>query len=235
MTLTPSSDEIPSAPSDRNPGARYIWEDLDRFAIVRRYDRLAAILPIFDWMFFQPRDFRRAATQRLCLRPGSVVLEVGCGTGRNLPYLREAVGSTGRIYGVDISPGMLSKAQAMCGRERWKNVELIEQDAAEFTPSEPLDGLMFGLSYNTMPHHLAVLHHSWSLLRPGGSLVIMDAKLPDGCGGRMILPFSLWLMKHTMLGNPLIKPWEELAQLAGRIEMEQFMFGSWYICRAVKT
>ena len=89
---------------------------------------------------------------------------------------------------------------------------------------------MFGLSYNTMPHHLAVLHDAWNLLRPGGRLVIMDAKLPPGLGGRLILPFSLWLMKRTMLGNPLIKPWEDVARLAGTIEMEQFMFGSWYIC-----
>ena len=90
---------------------------------------------------------------------------------------------------------------------------------------------MFGLSYNTMPHHLAVLHHAWNLLRPGGRLVIMDAKLPPGLGGRLVLPFSLWLMKRTMLGNPLIQPWEDLARLADAFEMEQFMFGSWYICR----
>ena len=45
---------------------------------------------------------------------------------------------------------------------------------------------MFGLSYNTMPHHLAVLHHAWNQLRPGGRLVVMDAKLPPGLGGRLI-------------------------------------------------
>ena len=93
---------------------------------------------------------------------------------------------------------------------------------------------MFGLSYNTMPHHLTVLREAWDQLRPGGRLVIMDAKLPPGLGGRLVLPFGLWLMKHTMLGNPLIKPWEDLARLAGPIEMEQFMFGSWYISRAIK-
>jgi SAM-dependent methyltransferase len=86
-----------------------------------------------------------------------------------------------------------------------------------------------------MPHHLLVLREAWAQLRPGGRLVIMDAKLPPGLGGRLVLPFSLWLMKHTMLGNPLIKPWEDLARLAGSIEMEQFMFGSWYICRAIKS
>ena len=121
----------------------------------------------------------------------------------------------------------------MCA-ERLVERQPLQQDAAEFAPPEPLDGVMFGLSYNTMPHHLAVLHHAWNLLRPGGRLVVMDAKLPPGLGGRLILPFSLWLMKRTMLGNPLIKPWEDVARLAGTIEMEQFMFGSWYICTATK-
>jgi ubiquinone/menaquinone biosynthesis C-methylase UbiE len=234
VTQTPSSGRSRAGLWQSDSAVTPAWEDLDRPAIVRRYDRLARILPLFDWLFFQPPSFRRKAAQHLRLRPGDRVLEVGCGTGRNLPYLREVVGRTGHVYGVDISPGMLAKAHELCEREQWTNIDLLEQDALDFAPSAPLDGVMFGLSYNTMPHHLAVLHHVWTLLRPGGTLVIMDAKLPDGAGGRMILPFSLWLMKRTMLGNPLIKPWEDLAQLAGNIEMHQFMFGSWYICRAVK-
>ncbi|MPZ38035.1 MAG: methyltransferase domain-containing protein [Rhizobiales bacterium] len=181
-----------------------------------------------------PPRFREKAAERLQLRPGDRVLEIGCGTGRNLPPLRAAVGPTGSIYGVDISAGMLGKARALCAQNRWSNVNLLQQDAAEFTPSDPLDGVMFGLSYNTIPHHLAVLHHAWTLLRPGGRLVVMDAKLPPGLGGRMVLPFSLWLMKRTMLGNPLVKPWEDVLRLAGSIEMEQYMFGSWYICAATK-
>ena len=49
-----------------------------------------------------------------------------------------------------------------------------------------------------------------------------------------MLPFSLWLMKRTMLSNPFIRPWEDVAKLAGECQMEEFMFGSWYICRATK-
>jgi SAM-dependent methyltransferase len=129
---------------------------------------------------------------------------------------------------------MLVKARELKNQNNWSNVDLVEQDAAQFTPGEPLDAVMFGLSYNTMPQHQAVLNHAWSLLRPGGRLVIMDGKLPPGLGGRLILPFSLWLMKRTMLGNPLLRPWEELERLAGDIEMEQFGLGTWYVCRADK-
>jgi ubiquinone/menaquinone biosynthesis C-methylase UbiE len=210
------------------------WVDQDRKAVTQRYDRIAGLITLFEWVLFLPPGFRRKAAARLELKPGDRVLEIGCGTGRNLPYLRDAVGSTGRVYGVDISPGMLGKARALCDGNGWNNVELIEADAAEYVPPQPLDGVIFGLSYNTMPHHLAVLRHAWSQLRPGGRLVIMDAKLPPGTGGKLILPFSLWLMKRTMLGNPLIRPWEDLARLADNFDMQEFMFGSYYVCRGIK-
>lgn len=214
---------------------KHEWVDLDRRFISQRYNRLSGVIPLFDWLFFQPPGFRAKAVDRLGLRRGNRVLEIGCGTGRNLAFLSRAVGSHGRVYGVDLSPSMLAKSRELCDRNRWRNVELIEGDAAEYRAPVPLDGVMFGLSYNTMPHHLTVLRESWNQLRPGGRLVIMDAKLPPGFGGQLILPFSLWLMKRTMLGNPLIKPWEDLTRLAGSVEMEQCMFGSWYICRATKS
>ena len=216
-------------------GAEHEWVDFSPHSVAQRYDRLSGLIPLFDWLFFQPPGFRAKAVDRLDLRPGEHVLEIGCGTGRNLPYLSKAVGPHGHVYGVDLSPGMLARARALCDRNHWRNVELIESDAANYRAPAALDGVMFGLSYNTMPHHLLVLREAWAQLRPGGRLVIMDAKLPPGLGGRLVLPFSLWLMKHTMLGNPLIEPWEDLARLAGSIEMEQFMFGSWYICRAIKS
>ena len=52
--------------------------------------------------------------------------------------------------------------------------------------------------------------------------------------GKFALPFGLWLMKRTMLGNPLIKPWEHLSALAENFAMEEFVFGSWYVCWGTK-
>lgn len=213
----------------------YHWSDCEPAFIAQRYDRIAGLITFIDWLFFVPAEFRRRAAERLGLKPGDRVLEIGCGTGRNFPYLREAVGASGQIYGVDLSTGMLAKAQELCEQRQWSNVELTQEDAAEYTAPEPLDGVMFGLSYNTMPHHLTVLHHALKQLRPGGRIVIMDAKVPPGLGGRLILPFSLWLMRRTMLGNPLIKPWQDLAAVVDGFEMEEFRFGSWYICWGTKS
>jgi demethylmenaquinone methyltransferase/2-methoxy-6-polyprenyl-1,4-benzoquinol methylase len=177
---------------------------------------------------------RRRAAERLNLKPGDSVLEIGCGTGRNFPYLQEQVGPNGVIYGVDLSSGMLRRAQQLCARNGWRNVELTQADAAEYTAPEPLDGILFGLSYNTMPHHLKVLENAWKQLRPGGRLVILDAKVPAGRAGAVILPFTVWLMKHTLLGNPFIKPWNDLAAIADDFEMEELLFGSYYVCHGTK-
>src|SRR5262245_9009802 len=215
-------------------GEKHEWVDFAPRLVAKRYDRLSGLIPLFDYLFFQPPGFRAKAVDRLNLRPGNHVLEIGCGTGRNLPFLSAAVGPQGRVYGVDLSPGMLAKSRALCERNHWRNVELIESDAAQYQAPVALDGVMFGLSYNTMPHHLTVLREAWDQLKLGGRLVIMDAKLPPGLGGRLVLPFSLWLMKRTMLGNPLIKPWEDLARFTDDLTMETFMFGSWHICRGIK-
>jgi demethylmenaquinone methyltransferase/2-methoxy-6-polyprenyl-1,4-benzoquinol methylase len=210
------------------------WVDCDRNVVSRRYDRIAGLIPIFDWLFFLPKDLRRKAVTELAVSPGDSVLEIGCGTGRNFSFLRRAVGPTGRVFGIDISRGMLRKAQELCDANEWRNVELSECDAAEYQAPTPLDGVLFSLSYNVMPEHRAVLSRAWEQLRPGGCVVIMDAKLPRGLGGRLILPFSLWLMKHTMLGNPLMRPWEELAEITELFEMKERLFGSYYICRGIK-
>jgi len=212
----------------------YEWVDCDQSAVTQRYDQLAGLIPFFERLLFLPRGLRRKAVNRLMLRPGDRVLEVGCGTGRNFPHLYESVGRPGYIYGVDLSAGMLAKADMMRNRQGWNNISLTQGDAADFSAPEPLDGVLFSLSYNTMPHHIEVLRQAWKQLRPGGRLVIMDAKLPPGMGGRLILPFILWLMKVTMLGNPYIRPWEDLKQFAGEVDKQEFLFSSYYICHAIK-
>jgi ubiquinone/menaquinone biosynthesis C-methylase UbiE len=212
----------------------YQWVDFDRGFVSQRYDRLAGLIPLFEWLLFLPPGIRRRAVDQLDLHRGDRVLEVGCGTGRNFKFLAESVGSAGRVFGVDLSAGMLHRARGLRDRHDWRQIDLIECDAADYQAPEPLDAVLFSLSYNTMPHHLAVLGQAWKQLRPGGRLVIMDAKLPPGLGGRLVLPFSLWLMKRTMLGNPFIQPWQDLAKFPCRFEMTEYLLGSYYVCRAVK-
>lgn len=65
-----------------------------------------------DWDSRFPDDgpAYAAAVGALGLRPGDAVLDAGCGTGRALPHLRDAVGPGGTVLGADLTPAMLDAA-----------------------------------------------------------------------------------------------------------------------------
>ena len=209
------------------------WIEYDPQFVRRRYNKLASFYLVFEWLFLLPPGIRRKAVRRLHLKSGDRVLEIGCGTGRNFPYLVEAIGKDGQLYGVDLSEGMLAKAKGLSER-RWRNVTLLHADAVEYSLPEPVDGAIFSLSYATMPHRRQVLRHAWNQLKPGGRLVLMDARLPPGLVGKLYRPIAMWMMKLTVLGNPDVDVLDDLRELAGSIEVDELMFGSYFIGRATK-
>jgi demethylmenaquinone methyltransferase/2-methoxy-6-polyprenyl-1,4-benzoquinol methylase len=210
------------------------WVDYDIPFVRRRYNRLARFFVFFEWLFLLPRGIRRKAVSRMEVEPGGSVLEVGCGTGRNLAPLLQAVGVEGHVYGVDLSEGMLAEARKLCDKAGWRNVTLMQADASDYDLPERVSGIIFSLSYAVIPNHKEALRHAWNQLREGGYLVIMDAKLPSGISGRLLHPFVVWASRLTVLGNPDIRPWDELRQLTDEVDYEEAQFGTYYICRARK-
>jgi ubiquinone/menaquinone biosynthesis C-methylase UbiE len=210
------------------------WINYDTPFVRQRYNRLAKVFVFFEWLFLLPPGIRNKAVSRLELKPGSRVLEVGCGTGRNLASLVHAVGAEGYVYGVDLSDGMLAEASELCAQNAWRNVRLIHTDAAEYDLPELVDGVIFSLSYAVIPRHREALRQAWKHLRPGGYLLIMDAKLPSGIAGKILRPFVVWMSRLTVLGNPDVRPWEELRELTDDVNYEDVQFGTYYICRGMK-
>ena len=58
--------------------------------------------PNFDFSFIKP--VRRKAVLSLKLKEGDRVLDAGCGSGGSFSFLRQWVGSTGEVIGLEISP-----------------------------------------------------------------------------------------------------------------------------------
>jgi SAM-dependent methyltransferase len=81
------------------------------------------------------RRLRTALVDAIDPEPGDAVVDVGCGTGATLPYLRERVGSEGRVVGVDFAPGAVARARARIERAGWANVVVCRGDATRL----PLD------------------------------------------------------------------------------------------------
>src|SRR5882757_739214 len=156
---------------------------------------------------------RRKAVSALGLSSGETVLEIGCGTGRNLHHLVAAVGENGIVIGLDASPGMLAEAHELVERHGWSNVRLLEGDAARLSIENEVDAVLFSLSYSVLPDRRPALEAAWRHLRAGGRLVVMDAGLPDTRLGRILRPAARLLIRIAP-GDAYSRPWEDLATLA---------------------
>jgi SAM-dependent methyltransferase len=70
-----------------------------------------------------------AAIDALALSGGEYVIDIGCGAGTSTLQLRERVGETGRVLGLDISPTMIEGATAYAAEHSAVNVTFHEGDA----------------------------------------------------------------------------------------------------------
>src|SRR6266487_7171898 len=86
--------------------------------------RLLRPFPDFDPPFIKP--VRQKAVELLHLKAGDRVLDVGCGPGGSFPYLVHAVGQSGQVVGVEISPEISINAKRRIAKNGWRNVQVIE-------------------------------------------------------------------------------------------------------------
>jgi ubiquinone/menaquinone biosynthesis C-methylase UbiE len=98
------------------------------------------------------------------------VLEIGVGTGRNLPEYASAT----RLTGIDLSDGMLERARARA-KEIGRDVELLRGDAERLDfPDASFDTVVFSLSLCSIPDDAAAVREAARVLRPGGRLVLVE-------------------------------------------------------------
>jgi SAM-dependent methyltransferase len=112
----------------------------------------------------------RRAVQALAPNPGEVALDVGCGTGRALPALRDAVGSTGMVIGLDATPEMLAEAARQGRRQAGR---LVVGDARQLPI--PAGAIHAVFAAGLLPHlqdPAACLSELARITATGGRLVI---------------------------------------------------------------
>ncbi|MFF4015939.1 class I SAM-dependent methyltransferase [Streptomyces sp. NPDC001843] len=111
-----------------------------------------------------------AAVADLGLRAGDRVLDAGCGTGRALEPLRTAVGPSGVVVGVDLTPAML-RAAVRAGRDR--HGRLLLADVAALPLRSGAFDAVFGAGLIAhLPHPAENLRELARVVRPGGSLAL---------------------------------------------------------------
>jgi SAM-dependent methyltransferase len=132
----------------------------------------AARAETWDTQFGDDMPAYRWAVDALAIRPGAVVVDVGCGTGRALPPLRAAVGPAGAVVGIDLTEQMLRAAAGM-GRDR--DATLVLADARTLPLRDAAADVVFAAG---LVHHLpdadAGLTELARITAPGGQLALFS-------------------------------------------------------------
>lgn len=116
---------------------------------------------------------------------GGSVLEIACGTGRNLVAIARRYPDA-RCHGLDISRAMLATAQrSVAGAGLASRIALAEADASRFDPAalfgrDSFDRVVISYALSMIPRWRETLHQAAGLLAPGGSLHLVD--FGDGRG-----------------------------------------------------
>lgn len=196
---------------------------------------LAEDFAIEQWVERFEGESRAVFAQRseivaaLALSPGAAIADIGAGTGFFTALFDRAVGATGRVYAVEISPGFLAHLRERATREALASVEVVEATArsVELEP-DSIDVAFVCDVYHHFEHPEATLASIRRALRPGGTLVLIDFERIPGVT-------SEYLMQHVRAGREVFS--EEIVRAGFRVRDEIELDGleDNYILRFART
>ena len=150
-------------------------------AVRRKFDRNAR------WFDVGERTGEAPWRERLIRQAKGHVLEIGVGTGRNLPLYDPAI--TTELVGIDLSPRMLDRARSRPCRVP---VTLLEMDAQKLAfPDASFDTVVASYVFCTIPDPITALREAARVCRPDGRILLLETRAhrparrrdPHGPGG----------------------------------------------------
>jgi len=187
---------------------------LDAAGVRRLYDRIASIYDIAasPYNLIGARRLAKQAITELRLKPGDTVVDLGTGTGWNVPRLAAAVGTQGTVIGVDISPGMLEQARKRVDSHSLDNVELVEGDISTYHPPPDTNAVIATFAMEMRPDYNDIIQRLTTSLADNGRIATTGMRNPAR--------WPEWLIQ---LGTRLVhifgvndayrnhRPWEAIA------------------------
>jgi demethylmenaquinone methyltransferase/2-methoxy-6-polyprenyl-1,4-benzoquinol methylase len=190
--------------------------------IAPRYDAMNRLMT-----FGMDRSWRRATLASLSIRPGQVIVDLGCGTG---DLLGGAMAAGALAVGVDLSTGMLVQAS-----HRSSTATLVRADAARLPLADDCcDGAVSGFALRNFESVETVLRECARVVRAGGRVSLLEIDWPKG--GAFATLFTFYFQRIVPVLGSLISrgyayrylagstvylpPWDELSAMLERAGFE---------------
>ena len=202
---------------------------LEKRQVLRAYEFWAPAYDfIFDWIFAPGRE---AAIDHLELTRQHSILEVGIGTGLNLPLYPAAC----RLTGIDLSQEMLDKAVERVQTLTMPDVTLKVMDATsmDFGDNE-FDRALATYTISAVPDPVAVLREMSRVVKPDGIIVILNhfrsERRATGWLEDMVAPVCTRLgWKSNLTMAPLLEQVGLVPELVAKVNM----FNGWRLVKCV--
>jgi ubiquinone/menaquinone biosynthesis C-methylase UbiE len=201
-----------------------------RTALTPPYGYLACLFrpfPDIDPAFIGP--VRQRAVELLNLQAGDRVLDMGCGLGGSFPYLVDAVGQSGQVVAVEISPVMSINARRRIAKNGWKNVDLIEADARTVHLTGKFDGLLLFATDVLLLEE--ALDNIFPHLKENARVVAFGGKMLSNRLGKIWNPVMKRLFKLTFSTTPWpgYEPWRMMAKRVEMLAVEEYFMGLMFL------
>lgn len=138
------------------------------------------------------------------IQPGSTVADIGAGTGLFTRLFSKAVGETGRVIAVDISPNFLEHVRTTARELNLKNIEtlLCKDDSTELPPNS-IDTAFICDTYHHFEYPHKTMTSLYEAMKPGGRVLLIDFRRVEGVS-------SEWTIGHVRAGQEVFEA--EIAQ-----------------------
>ncbi len=195
---------------------------------MRSYGPITAVLyDVFSGERPLYRRGRLAAVEGLRLRPGDRVLVLGSGTGLDLPFVADAIGSGGTIVAVDRSRWMLRRTGRRLRRGSGPDVRLVLADltrARTLLPpgTEAVDAVLAVNTLSLVPDWRAAWSTGLRAARAGARVAVADIGRPTGSPA-----LDLWSRVVSFVGGGDLdaRPWSAVEEQASSVRATTFWRG----------
>jgi len=160
---------------------------LERQTIVtrKRYDRIAPLYDAMEW-FTERASFQGWRENLWSRLPDGYILEVGVGTGKNMPYYPDGA----KMTAIDLSDGMLTQARRKA-QDLGIAVDLRYMDAQRLEfPDDTFDAAVATFVFCSVPVAVQGLRELGRVVKPDG---------------------DIWLLEHVRVNKPVVGPLMDLA------------------------